>query len=603
MKIGKYEILGEVGKGAMATVYRARDPVLDRVVALKTLFASVLREPDSRDRFLREARSVARLQHRNIITVYELGEVDGMPYISMEYLEGANLHTAAARGDLAGIRAKLEVTEQLCLGLSYAHRRGVVHRDVKPSNVIVLPDGTAKLLDFGIAHLEGSTFATSTGQLLGTPNYMAPEQFEDVTVDHRVDMWAVGVILYELVTGRRPFEAATLAPLIYRIVNGRLPEIDPVRYEVPPAVVALIERALAKNPDERFPDLEVMGREVRKILDGERSAAPTSRIETGGPQTPARPVPALRIGPGSFRELVVFGDASPLGALSFSRDEALLAVGGVDGSMRLWDPATRMKLRTLRSRTHLRTGYAARTTALAFSPDGKLLAAGHLDGSIYVWDPETGLETEVTLRHEGAIGGLAFLPDGKVLVSGAADATLKLWEIPALLAGEARRMMRRQPAAVTALTLTPDGTLIITGHVNNSLRVHDPATGRLAATLHGHHAAPSALAVSPDGRVVASGARDGSVRLHTLATRELGRTFEGHNKTVSSLRFFPGGRQLVSAAMDGVLLIWDTDRETPLTAIEGGPGEAFACLALTQNPPRLTSGLADGRLRVWQIAG
>ena len=621
-KIGKYEILGEVGQGAMATVYRARDPVLDRVVALKMMFTSTLREADSRERFLREARSVARLQHTNIITVFEFGEYDGMPFIAMEYIEGLNLAAAVARGNVHGIRAKLEIIEQVCRGLAYAHRRGVVHRDVKPSNIILQDDGTAKLLDFGIARLEGSTFATGTGQLLGTPNYMAPEQFERPTVDHRVDVWAVGVVLYELITGRRPFDASTVASLIFSIVNSPLPKIDPVQLGIPPAVVTIVEGALVKNPDARVADLEVLGREVRAVLDGEKVSPALERTAVGSmpgaaavpatsppsgvvprtlqPVAPAEePAATERLRSDAFRELLVFGEAAGLQVIAVAPGERILAVGGIDGSVRIWDLATQMKLRTLRSRLHLRTGHSARTTALGFSADGGMLASGHLDGSIYVWNPATGLETETSLRHEGAVGGVGFAAGGEILVSGGADATVKFWELAAVTAGEARRQMRRQPAEVACLAVVAGGEIVITGHTNRCLRVHEVASGRLVATLHGHRSAPSALAVSDDGKLVASGCRDGTVHLHHLESREQARVFEGHTKTVSSIRFFASGRQFASVAMDSSLLIWDAEADDPLAILEGPASDAHASLEILHGARQVLCGLADGRLRVW----
>jgi serine/threonine-protein kinase len=172
--IGRYEIVAELGRGGMGTVYRAHDPVLDRTVALKVLAAELLAEPGMRERFLREARSAARLQHPNVVTVYEFGEVEGVPFIAMEFLQGDDLAAAVKRGRLPDLDSRLAVMVQLCDGLDYAHRHGVVHRDVKPSNVYLLPDGSVKIVDFGIARLEGGTLATRTGELLGTPGYMAP---------------------------------------------------------------------------------------------------------------------------------------------------------------------------------------------------------------------------------------------------------------------------------------------------------------------------------------------------------------------------------------------------------------------------------------------
>ncbi len=570
-RIGKYGIVSVIGEGGMGTVYKARDPVLDRLVALKTIFPEMLAERGMRERFLREARSAARLQHLNIVTVYEFGDVEGMPFIAMELLEGENLGDAVERGRLPDVASRLAVVAQLCDGLAFAHQHGVVHRDVKPSNVTILPDGTVKIVDFGVAWLEGSTVATRTGHLLGTPSYMAPEQFEGRAVDHRVDIWAVGVILYELVTGRRPFAGGTIPSLIYQIVHTPLPPLDPASSGLPAALARIVERALAKDPGQRFPELASMARAVRGLDPvAIRRLGPVAALPTQAERAPETPEdvapPALpeALAHGRDGQTVVarraagaatptprhppfiedgsFGEERRLQVALLMPDGRTLVAGGTDGSLRLWSLETRMKLATLRNRLHLRTGHGALTTALACSADGALLASGHLDGAIYLWEVATGLELDVRLGHEGAVGGLAFPPGDLNLVSAGADATLKFWDLPALLAGDARRELRRQPDAVTCLALAKLGRLVVTGHTNRTLRAHDAANHRLVATLHGHRAPPSALAVSPAGALVASGARDGWVRIHDVDTRAQLGAHQEHGRAVADLLFLPGGR-------------------------------------------------------------
>ncbi len=205
--IGKYKVLAELGRGAMGTVYKARDPVLGRLVAVKTMSEALLVDEEMRGRFLREARSAAGLQHPNIVTIYEFDpEADGGPFIAMELLDGRPLSELMDEKRLTRLEDKIKLVEQVCRGLDFAHKRGVIHRDIKPGNIQILPDATAKILDFGIARRDDATLKTKTGLVMGTPNYMSPEQIQGVTVvDHRVDMWAVGVILYELLTGELPF--------------------------------------------------------------------------------------------------------------------------------------------------------------------------------------------------------------------------------------------------------------------------------------------------------------------------------------------------------------------------------------------------------------
>src|SRR5262249_49372730 len=188
--IGRYEILELVGRGGMGVLYRARDAVLERDVALKMMLLDFTMDQNARDRFQREARAVARLQHRNVVTIHELGEVDNTPYIVMEFLSGRDLDALLKTDAKLTLAQKLDVVIQLCDGLGYAHEQGIVHRDVKPGNVRVLEDGTVKILDFGIAKFAQSS-VTMSGTIMGTPSYMAPEQIMGKPVDGRADLFSV----------------------------------------------------------------------------------------------------------------------------------------------------------------------------------------------------------------------------------------------------------------------------------------------------------------------------------------------------------------------------------------------------------------------------
>ena len=277
-KFGKFEILAELGQGAMGKVYRARDPILERPVALKTVSPALLTGKDTLKRFQREARAAARLQHPNIVTIYELGEVEGTHYIAMELVEGMELGEALTPSDRFTVEQKVRMMVEVCRGLDFAHKMGVVHRDVKPANIRVTGGGGVKLLDFGIARL-GESDMTQTGMVLGTPSYISPELLQGAKVDHRADMWAVGVILYEVLSGHRPFEAKTIASLINKIIHEPLPPLDAEKLGLSASLVAVVTRALDREPTLRFPDLGEMAR----ALLGAIGATPP-------PETPLDPV-------------------------------------------------------------------------------------------------------------------------------------------------------------------------------------------------------------------------------------------------------------------------------------------------------------------------
>jgi serine/threonine protein kinase len=202
--IGKYQILEELGVGSMGTVYRARDTVLDREVALKTMRAGQYIDPEIKQRFYREARACARLQHPHIVTIHDLGEVNDTAYISMELLVGEDLRKIIEAHREIPLRSRIEIIAQVSDALSLAHKNGVIHRDIKPSNIFVLADNSAKVLDFGIARLSESGL-TVVGRVLGTPNYMAPEQIQGSTCDARSDLFSLAIVFFELLTGTHPF--------------------------------------------------------------------------------------------------------------------------------------------------------------------------------------------------------------------------------------------------------------------------------------------------------------------------------------------------------------------------------------------------------------
>jgi serine/threonine-protein kinase len=265
-KIGRYQILERVGRGGMGVLYRAFDPVLDREVAVKVMLADFSDDTEQmRPRFYREAKAAAKLQHRNIVTVFEFAEENNQPHIVMEFLRGIQLGTRMTTTPPLTLPDKLDVVAQLCSGLGYAHTQGVVHRDVKPANVFLLEDGTVKLLDFGIAKLATSTL-TQQGDVLGSAPYMSPEQVSgSQNVDGRSDVWSTGVLLFELLSGRKPFKGDALTAVIVGILKEQPPPLDTLVPGLPKQLVDAVARALEKDVERRTPKAEDLGRELQWI--------------------------------------------------------------------------------------------------------------------------------------------------------------------------------------------------------------------------------------------------------------------------------------------------------------------------------------------------
>lgn len=253
MKYGRYKIVDQLGKGSMGKVYLAHDPHIDRKVALKVLHKDHLGSKDIIKRFIKEAKAIGRLSHPDIVSVYDVGQDHGTIFIAMEYLEGRPLNKVIQSEKLP-IAAIIKIGRQVAAALDYAHQKGIIHRDIKPSNLMLTDNGNVKLTDFGIAHFEDAslTLKTRSGDILGTPAYMSPEQIAGKTVDNRSDLYSLGVILYELMVGQRPFVKDNITALFSAIAQQR--PLAPVKADpaIPRRLSGVIMQAMAKHPDRRY---------------------------------------------------------------------------------------------------------------------------------------------------------------------------------------------------------------------------------------------------------------------------------------------------------------------------------------------------------------
>ncbi|MCK4314898.1 MAG: protein kinase [Anaerolineae bacterium] len=302
-KLGKYEILEEIGRGGFAVVYKARDTVLDRVVALKVPHPYWTADPGFAARFRQEARTAANLRHSNIVTVYDTGEAEGQLYIAMEHLPGRTLRELLEVEGALSLEQALPILEQVAEALDYAHGQGVVHRDVKPGNVIV--EETTRgvqvtLLDFGLVKaMEGSTALTSQGTLLGSPEYMAPEQADPeraAEIGPATDRYALGIVAYQMLTGRVPFPGNVPATLVAHMQNAP-PDPRSIRENLPPGVSQVLLKALSKLPDERYPTVKAMAEALHKAqgwpgAEGEEVQAAKHKAEPDKPAEEAGATPS-----------------------------------------------------------------------------------------------------------------------------------------------------------------------------------------------------------------------------------------------------------------------------------------------------------------------
>jgi eukaryotic-like serine/threonine-protein kinase len=283
-RIGRYRLVERIGGGATSTVFAAHDEFLERPVAIKTLALDHKDEPETRERFLREARVTADLRHRHIVSVLDMGEAEGRPFIAMELLAGQPLGEYLRGGGAASLDAKLDLMEQLCLGLQAAHDRGVVHRDVKPGNLFVTTDGCLKILDFGLARLQTSTL-TANGQIVGTPDFMSPEQALGRRVDHRSDVFSAAAVSYYTVTGRAPFTGRNLRQTLNALIEE--PPAPIVDRAIPRRLSRMLVKGLAKAPEQRYErcadmlaDLAIIRRSLRRSSIWDRLASLAERVRS-----------------------------------------------------------------------------------------------------------------------------------------------------------------------------------------------------------------------------------------------------------------------------------------------------------------------------------
>jgi len=298
-KLGRYEVLNELGKGAMGIVYLAKDPVIGRMVAIKTIRLGTVSDDDSessefRERFIREAQTAGILSHNNIVTIHDIGEdaESQTSFIAMEYIEGKNLKTLMAEKTRFPYDQVADMIAQVAEAIDYAHRKGIIHRDVKPANIIITADGKVKITDFGIAKIASSNL-TTTGQFLGTPNYMSPEQVSGAPVDGRSDIFSLGVVLYELLTKRKPFQGENLTAISYKIVHEEFTPPATLSSDVPPEFNSIVARAMAKDPWNRYQrgkDFALALHQLRAVLEEQKALQ-----ELGGLVSAAENLPTMRL--------------------------------------------------------------------------------------------------------------------------------------------------------------------------------------------------------------------------------------------------------------------------------------------------------------------
>ncbi|MFE1555249.1 WD40 repeat domain-containing serine/threonine protein kinase [Streptomyces sp. NPDC058734] len=643
---GRYRLVERLGQGGIGEVWRAQDVELDRAVAVKVLLEFDASE-ELLGRFRREASIGARLQHPGITVVHDIGRHGERLFMVMELLEGQDLSRLLARTPGVGLPLPqvLDLALQTAEALSAAHAQKVVHRDLKPGNLFLLADGRLKICDFGIARTADATGGlTVTGRVFGTPSYMAPEQWRGEHVEGSCDLYALGCVLYALLTGAPPFAGTEQAWVLMRMhLEEEPPALGAVRADLPPALVELVDSLLAKEPGHRPDALAVADRLRALLYEPAVRDVPTMDLGTA-PTVAGTPAPSRRnvlLGLGGLGLLAGAGGgtyavwrltgggkndggkktgdknnssgpaaegttepgtagirmvqefskhAGSVDSVGISPDSRFVVSGGNDRTIRVHNFAGGDTI-------SLSPPPEAAVTCVSYSPDGKVLVGGS-DKALRLHDVYSLELLGVLAGHTGLVRAVAFSPDSKTLASGADDGTILLWDV-VTRSTTAVATLTGHTKPVLSLAFAPDGTLA-SGCADGTIRLWDLASRSSTATLTGHTKAVAAVAFSPDGKVLASGSADSAVRLWDVAARKGTATLPGHNSPVRSVAFSPDGQTIASGGGRTVRL-WDVPSHQHRATLNGH-NAAVTSVAFTPDGKTLVSASEDDRIRVWKRA-
>ncbi len=652
---GDYELIEELARGGMGVVYRARQISLNRPVALKMILAGQLATPALKQRFHTEAEAAARLDHPNIVPIYEIGEHDGLHYFSMTLIEGGTLAeispTKVQSPRSAHEAARLVAT--VARAVHYAHQRGILHRDLKPTNILLDERGEPHVADFGLAKLaEDDSSLTMSAAVLGTPAYMSPEQAAGRSkgLTTAADIYSLGAILYELLTGRPPFQAETAVETLRQVceqepVPPRLVAADvrrrkgvyssEVRLLTPAARVdrdleTICLKCLNKDPQRRYGSAEMLADDLDRWRNGEPiTARPVSTVEKFSRWYRRKPALATSV----FLILILFLIViigSPIAVFRINRErqraEHLLYIANMNRAQAAWEQNNAGLVRQLLEDTqnsphrgfewyywqrlaHLeqRTfrGHVAEVNSVAVSPDGQRVVSGGNDRTARVWELATGREI-LTIQHTGQIYAVAFSSDGQQIITGGEDRVARVWN-----ASSGRELLTivGHTNNVEAVAFSSDDRRILTGSTDRTVRLWDSSTGIELRRFPGH-----AAALSTDGRRVVTTAGfyevggnllaiEGSTKA-TLWDAESDRQllqFSGHSDLIMCVAFSPNGQRIVTGSRDKSAKVWDATTGTNLSTLSGH-NDQISSVAFSRDGKRIVTSSSDQTARIWDAA-
>jgi WD40 repeat protein/serine/threonine protein kinase len=641
-----YEIICELGRGAMGRVYKALQRSLQRTVAIKVIHAAFETEPNAISRFQREAQAAALVSHPNIVAVYDAGQHGSLRYLVMEYVDGIDLERLVDDTGPLAIELVRDLARQAALGLQHAYERGLVHRDIKPSNLIVTPrPGTAnasppvlKILDMGLARLTArgtheSLASLTGGGMVGTPNFIAPEQILDPSrADIRADLYSLGCTLYFLLTGRLPFAGRSVIETLdmHRWQTAR--PIVRYRAEVPAGLADVVSKLMAKKPEERYPAPAALIEALAMCLQAPPAA--TAPLDSQSIRRISREALIQRL----KHELADRLEKNELGKARATVDR-LLGLDPRDPDALAAQAFIREALAPVTPKTGLVCkGHTDGVTSVAFAPDGKLFLSGSRDQSVRVWDAATGLELRLLTGHEGAINGVAISPDGRQALAGGESKIVHLWELET---GKELRRFKGFRGAVNGVAFTGDPRWALSasrercGHLwdlssgkdlrhfkhsgevlavagsprsARAISVGRDSTGKVWSLTDGSEICRfkkppcviACIAIAPDDNTVLFGCSDNKVIHWDLRTENELRQLLGHSGAVSGVAFSPDGRRALSGSRDRSVRLWDLESGRQISRLDGHTDEVTA-VAFSPDGKHALSASLDKTLRLWPL--
>jgi WD40 repeat protein len=634
-----YEILGELGRGGMGVVYKARQLGLNRTVAIKMILSGGHAGRGDLERFRAEAEAVAKLQHPNIVQIYEVGTQDGRPFFSLEFCEGGSL-AARLHSEPLPPNQSAALVEVLARAMQAAHDKGIIHRDLKPANVLLgavptgsqlsptaLPFGTPKITDFGLAkNISEESSRTQSGAILGTPNYMAPEQAAGKIRDvgPSADIYALGAILYECLTGRTPFKGETPWDTIEQVLNQDPLPPSRLRNRVPRDLEIICLKCLRKEPKKRYPTAGELADDLRRFLNRDPiKARPVGNLERVWRWARRQPLAASLLG---LLLVVIVGGVLGLSFLYVraelgwktakkqrdAADEARQDAEEAEKRARQdRDAADRARAKADRAKElQRRVSYAAQMNLAQTALQENLFdrATNLLMG--WKGDDLRGFEwrylkavSESGLRlreHTNLVSCVSFSPrlGEKRMASASLDHTIKIWDAET---GKKLFDVGGHDGPVRCLTYSPDGALLASGGEDKVVRLWNAETGKPLGKLEGHTDTVHGVAFSGDSRHLASASEDGTVRLWNVEGLTPGLVLRGHRGGVLAVAFSDDGRLVASGGWDRTARLWDVAPGKEKRRLDGHKGWVW-CVAFDRDGKRLATGGWDKTVKVWDVS-